>query len=400
MTKAPLLEEIGPERFKSLLGVTGVATKKAVRKALRFRDEQGRDALDLIAEGRGITRRTVRRAVSDLIERESALSKYGLEEMTDEEMFDQLPEIREMTVYLKSGGTQTPYRKKTRGMLKDLWKNALDKKRPGEWGEDEIRKALAYVREEKQVSIYGWKGSLKRLFEALKKYELSKNRLLTQKRSDMRPPLAKQKIKGRDYLEVEEYRRIKESDQFTAEEKFIMAVHITTNAREGSTQYSKEQNASLLWMRWEHYNPEKGTFDILEPKKGGSQLWRGCPLGLFEAFPSEQMKRLWEEKGRPNTGYVWDWTYRRYRKLWLRISEFIGLKLTPHEGGRNTHATWLRESDVDVGAILGEYNARTGLARGVCGVGWESADNFFSRYGRVTPKKERKARRLAGEILA
>jgi len=68
--------------------------------------------------------------------------------------------------------------------------------------------------------------------------------------------------------------------------------------------------------------------------------------------------------------------------LFQKIRERTGLNIKPHDL-RRTGATWLHNIGADNLAI-GQYDPRTGIAISYGGVGWENAEIYFQRYGRLT----------------
>lgn len=90
--------------------------------------------------------------------------------------------------------------------------------------------------------------------------------------------------------------------------------------------------------------------------------------------------------------------YKGYCRIWHRISKTLGVKLEPHDC-RRSPAGWLRDLGLSDLAI-GHYDPRTGQAIGYAGVGWENAEIYYQRYGKLNPRSiYDKKERLSIEIF-
>jgi hypothetical protein len=179
-------------------------------------------------------------------------------------------------------------------------------------------------------------------------------------------------------------------------ERDAIDLHITVKSREGDKGQGSLLNAQWKDINWDDdfYGFPTATIDVYEPKTKGGTWWRHSPLDLWFADLSKRLYEKWERLGKPKEGYILEFTYDKYLELWTKISEHVGRKLEPHDCRRSAGG-WLRDLGLSELA-LGQYNPRTGDAIGYTGVGWENAEIYFQRYGKMNPKaiydKKNKAR--------
>ena len=122
------------------------------------------------------------------------------------------------------------------------------------------------------------------------------------------------------------------------------------------------------------------TATVFEPKTGGGTKWEHCPIDLWFAGLSEELKKRYDER---TSEYVFPFTYRQYQGLWNKISDALGQDYEAHDC-RRSPSGWLRDLGLSDLAI-GQYDARSGRAVGYAGVGWENAEIYFQRYGKMNP---------------
>ncbi|NIO37645.1 hypothetical protein GTO27_08070, partial [Candidatus Bathyarchaeota archaeon] len=149
-------------------------------------------------------------------------------------------------------------------------------------------------------------------------------------------------------------------------------------------------DSGLLGLAWDQVNWKERTINAYESKTGGGTWWTDCPLNLFSERSFELLQELWKDHGCPEEGRIFPLSYQDLRDLFDYISEKIGRK-TISSDLRDTHATWLRELGMSDLAI-GQYDGTNGEAKGLGGVGWQNAQIFYSRYGKISPRKARKMR--------
>ena len=149
----------------------------------------------------------------------------------------------------------------------------------------------------------------------------------------------------------------------------------------------------MLGLRWEYVHWDRMTCDVYETKTGGGTLWEDCPLTLFGDELPRLLRLRWEKIGKPSKGLIFDYFYaNNLPKLYRYVSDG---KYRPHDAD-HSHATLCRcVLKVRSEAIIEQYNARTGRAKGIVVRGWEEADNYFSRYARLTPEETREQQNLA-----
>ena len=171
-----------------------------------------------------------------------------------------------------------------------------------------------------------------------------------------------------------------------SEEKLSVDLHIAVKSREGDRGKGSLLNAQWQDINWNDnfYGFSTPTIDIYEPKTKGGTWWRHIPLDLWFADLSKRLYEKWERLGKPKEGYILDFTYKQYLKLWHKISAHTGRKHEPHDCRRSA-GSWLRDLGCSELA-LGQYNPTTGEAIGYTGVGWENSEIYFQRYGKMNPK--------------
>jgi len=222
-----------------------------------------------------------------------------------------------------------------------------------------------------------------------------KHRLLRARRRDMRSKNSNSSKRIKDYATRQDFQMMLDACD-TDIERLKLRVHVTLKSREGAYPEHRKLGASFCNLKWErviwhdtYYGESKVTIAVFEPKTGGGTLWIHCPLDLYWMKLPEEFRTYWRSQDSPKEGFVWgDDTYTDYLKQFQKIRERTGMDLTPHDL-RRTGATWLHDLGADNLAI-GQYNPRTGIAIGYGGVGWENAEIYFQRYGRLTMKTIKK----------
>jgi len=330
--------------------------------------------------------RAVKRAVKRIRKRKT--EEVTLKDVEGVE-FRELPEVKKFIEYQQAKNVQ--YKRLVR-YLERMYEY-VGKIRPILWERDEIIKILAGINTGKiskrcrPIVSYPWKQALRQFFFSQGKFMLTKDPLLSARRKDMRNPQGVEIRK--DYWNLSEFREMLEKckdeingfEGCSAEDKqLILWAHFVLNAREG---YNRK--GGLLGLRWEYVHWDQLICDVYETKTGGGTLWENYPLDLFGSELPRLLKLRWKKLGRPKRGLIFD--YFKSKHLLTLYRYVSDGKYRPRDAN-HSHATLCRSVlKVRSEAIIGQYNARTGKAKGIVGRGWEEADNYFSRYARLTHRE-------------
>jgi len=375
-----LYERVGEERFRKLMETLTVPQISTLLCTHHEKDE--------LRARCNACRRAIYRSISQIKEkdrRDQSLSPI--------DNFELIPEIQRFKDYL--GDVAVATRHKWLTYIKRSWELIRESKRPKLiqnqrpllWDTETIDYILSEVTN-LNVASYQWKQALRRLFESMGRFELLKYKKLKARRRDQISPKGSRRVKT--YATPKEFLTMLDNCD-TEYERLKLKVHVTIKSREGSLPRHRELGASFCNLRWErvlwndeYYNPPKATIGVFETKTGGGTLWTHCPLDLYWHDLPQQFRAYWESLGCPTEGYVWgEESYEEYKALFHKIMERTGLDLTPHDM-RDTGASWLHSLGADNLAI-GQYTPGQN-AIGFGGVGWENAEIYFQRYGRLTPE--------------
>lgn len=91
----------------------------------------------------------------------------------------------------------------------------------------------------------------------------------------------------------------------------------------------------------------------------------------------------WKKAGKPNEGKMIPTSYLKCLELWRKISKRLGKQFQPHDC-RRSPSGWLRDLGLSDLAI-GQYDQNSGEGVGFTGVGWENAEIYYTRYGKINP---------------
>lgn len=249
------------------------------------------------------------------------------------------------------------------------------------WNERHIQFILAKIDTER-MGRYGWIQSLRRLYESMKRSDMLSNPLLKARRVDMRSPNgASREI---DRFTPSQFKQILESCD-TEEERFIVKLHVTLKSREGNIGAG-----SLLGLKWgainwtdTFYGVQLVTVTVYEPKTAGGTQWEHCPVDLWFSQLSEDLRKRFEIRPGYSDGTIVGMDYPHYLAVWAKINQKLGTNYQPHDC-RRSPSGWLRDLGLSDLAI-GQYSPTTGKAVGYTGVGWENAEIYFTRYGKLNP---------------
>ncbi len=219
----------------------------------------------------------------------------------------------------------------------------------------------------------------------------------------------------------EEFKAILDSNEFSWEEKLILATHITLGCREGGEYIyyapGKKARGGLLGLRWEylHWEERNGKLmpvkiDVLETKtaKGGREgvWWLGAPLDLFFDWLPEWLYEYAKRKGFPKEGYIFEgWSYHKLLALWRKVRRFVNklreegksptraeCKCTPHDA-RRTHALWLVLADVPLEVIAGVGLGQTRVPAPL-GVSWADLTVMITYYADLVRKAQKEVSKV------
>jgi integrase len=366
-------DRIGPERFKSLL-----TTYPDVA-----------DISELVCDheiGKEEKRKceACRRAIYRAKERLTATER---EDKTFQPIdnFSEIPEIKAFIEYQKAKGVQSlPHIQRLFRMwtwIKDSGKNDLvESQRPIIWTDAHIQHIRIKLDEE-HIAIYSWIQTLRHFFLSAKRPNMLQNILLKARRRDMRSPNGASRA-------IDRFTPKEFTDEIlpmlNKDEQFIVKMHVSLKSREGD-----QGKGSLLGLKWSDINFEDtfygfpiATAKVFEPKTAGGTTWEHCPIDFWFQGLSEELKTRFLASHSSNP-YVFSYTQDQYQNLWTKISVVLKKDFEPHDC-RRSPSGWLRDLTLSDLAI-GQYDARTGKAVGFAGVGWENAEIFFQRYGKMNP---------------
>jgi hypothetical protein len=295
--------------------------------------------------------------------------------------FASIPEVQKFIDYQKAKGAE--YARHVQRLFR-MWTWIKEKpelaatQRPISWTDEHVQHIRIKIDEE-HVAKYSWIQTLRHFFLSAKRPDMLQNILLKARRRDMRSPNGASR--KRDRFTPKEYTDeirplLNEDERFTAD------MHNTLRAREG-----RNKKGSLLGMKWTDINWEDTfygfpmvTAQVFEPKTAGGTTWEHCPIGFWFADLPDRLRRRFENR---TSEYIFPYTYDQYREVWAKISAALNKDFEPHDC-RRSPSGWLRDLGLSDLAI-GQYDARTGKAIGFAGVGWENAEIFFQRYGKMNP---------------
>ena len=299
--------------------------------------------------------------------------------------FSDIPEIQEFLEYCK-GKIKPTTTQKHKNRLFRMWNWIKDSgrpeliqlQRPAVWTTKHIDYILVKI-DEQRISRYIWVQALRTFFKSMKRLDMLTETQLKARRRDMRSPngasRALDRFSPQTYLE--KIRPLLNND-----ERFTVDMQLALKSREGD-----RGKGSLLGLKWQDidwkdsfYGFPMVTATVFEPKTGGGTKWEHCPIDLWFAGLSEELKKRYDER---TSEYVFPFTYRQYQGLWNKISDALGQDYEAHDC-RRSPSGWLRDLGLSDLAI-GQYDARSGRAVGYAGVGWENAEIYFQRYGKMNP---------------
>lgn len=299
--------------------------------------------------------------------------------------FEAIPEIAEFIDYCKGKIKNETVRSFTSQLFQMwTWIRESDKpeliqlQRPAVWTIKHVDYILVKI-DEKRISRYKWVQALRSLFKSMKRLDMLTETSLKARRRDMRSPDGASRPVDRFSPQTycEKIRPL-----LTPDERFTVDMHLTLKCREGD-----REKGSLLGLKWQDidwndnsYGFPTVTATVFEPKTGGGTRWEHCPVDLWFAGLSLELKKRFDER---TSEYVFPFTYVQYQDLWNKISEKLGQDFEAHDC-RRSPSGWLRDLGLSDLAI-GQYDARSGRAVGYAGVGWENAEIFFQRYGKMNP---------------
>lgn len=365
----PFEEKIGEDKFKELLKRLDIP-EIAKLYCDHYIEEEDRARCKAC-------KRTIYRAKKRMERKEKAQKRFD-----PIDKFEAIPEIKQFVEYLQSKRSKKI--SEYMNMLVRIWTwiresnrpELVQTQRPALWDTPHIRYALKKIAE-LEISSYGWKQALRRLFESLERYDMLKHRLLGASAKDMRSP------KG-----VKRKRM-----QFSPSEVPLILGAVNGEVRlcVKTLMTVKSRERSLLNTEWdsvnwddEYYGFPMATITIFEPKTKGGTYWKHCPLDLWFSDLTKELREHWKRQGKPKTGKIFNVTYEKLRKAFKRqISKAVGRKVEAHDCRRSAGG-WLRDLGL-ADLAVGHYNPLTSEAIGYTGVGWENPNIYYQRYGKRNP---------------
>ena len=312
------------------------------------------------------------------------------------EHFEDIPELETFIEREKAKGVNDTTRERRVRQIKRIWEWVRENpklarlQRPILWDIEVVRFVLAKLSDMK-ISRYGYIDAFRQFFKSLGKHDLVKNPLLRARSKEMRAPGKKEM--RREALYTEEFNQALEDEPLKT--RTLLWIGVTVGGRPGS---KPPFDSGLLGLSWDQVNWKKRTINAYESKTGGGTWWTGCPLDLFSDQSFDLLRELWKDQGAPEKGRIFNRSYEDLRDLCDYLSKKMKRKIIPSDF-RDTHAVWLRDLGMSDLAI-GQYDALTGEAKGIGGVGWQNAQIFYSRYGKVSPKRAEKMRKFVKTELA
>ena len=221
---------------------------------------------------------------------------------------------------------------------------------------------------------------------------------------------------SQNYVKTARYReklRLRKKDLFGPEVKMIIKalrdrgltshetifkLHITTGAREGST----DSRSGITGLSWDRFKRDFTIVDLYESKVRGGIWWRSCPLTLFFKNLPNELETLWNSRGKPTTHKVIRNGYHELLQIYKEIR--IALKryykdetdpslfkelttLRPHDADK-IHVNLLWEAGVPLEVVAGKFLGR-GEGVGLFGRGWLDINTLKKHYLSLTERSER-----------
>lgn len=179
--------------------------------------------------------------------------------------------------------------------------------------------------------------------------------------------------------------------------ELIFKLHITTGAREGST----DLKSGLTGLTWNRFKRDFNAVDLFESKSKGGIWWRNCPLTLFFRNLPNELKALWIQREKPLDEKLLR-NYHEllgiYKEIRSALKEFYRdladpslfeelTTLRPHDADK-IHVNLLWEAGIPLEVLAGKYLGR-GEAVGLFGRGWLSIDTLRKHYLSLTERSKR-----------
>ena len=370
--RIPLEKQMGEERFKALLKTMDIPSVASLICSHEIEEEKKRAC--------EACRRSIYRAKERLEAAERSDKTY--EPIND---FAAIPEMQDFLEYYK-GKTKALTAHNHFNLLFRMWQWIKDSgkpelvqlQRPAVWTIKHIDYILVKI-DEQRISRYTWIQALRCFFKSIKRLDMLTETSLKARRRDMRSPKGASRPVDRftPQIYLDKIRPV-----LNDEERFTVDMHLTLKCREGD-----RQKGSLLGLKWESINWNDNfygfpavTATVYEPKTAGGTRWEHCPVDLWFSDLSTRLKKRYDAR---TSEYVFSFSYPQYADLWNKISKALDQDFEAHDC-RRSPSGWLRDLGLSDLAI-GQYDARSGRAVGYAGVGWENAEIFFQRYGKMNP---------------
>ncbi len=179
--------------------------------------------------------------------------------------------------------------------------------------------------------------------------------------------------------------------------ELIFKLHVTVGAREGHRYRS-----GITGIKFSDFHNDFHTVDDYEGKVKGGITWKNCPVDLFFKDLPEQIKKLWEERGKPSDEYLLKRGYREllniYKEIRKAVAEYWKGKLPPdiyneittirpHDADK-IHVNMCWEAEIPLEIVAGQYLGH-GEGIGLVGRGWLDLNTLKQHYLALTQRSER-----------
>lgn len=180
-------------------------------------------------------------------------------------------------------------------------------------------------------------------------------------------------------------------------EATLFKLHVQTGAREGA----KDSSAGMVGFRWSYFKNDFHAVDDYETKVHGGIWWRNCPLDIFFPELPDELRALWNKRGRPTDDKIVQ-GYIELKELYATIrttlkTEYEG-KVDPslmkefstircHDADK-LHVNMLWEAGVPLEVVAGQFLGKN-EGVGLMGRGWLAIDVIKKHYLSLTQRSHR-----------
>lgn len=181
-------------------------------------------------------------------------------------------------------------------------------------------------------------------------------------------------------------------------EKTIFQLHVALGAREGSN----DTVSGITGISFDRFKDDFKKVDLYESKVRGGIWCRDCPVDLLFPHLTEEIEKLWIQRGKPTTKKLIEGGYKELREIYKRINQAQKthwknrLKpdvyqtittLRPHDSDK-IHCNLLWEAKVPLEVVAGEYLGN-GEGIGLVGRIWLDINTIKKHYLTLTGRSQR-----------